>query len=436
MGKVLNVVRKGKRKKIKYAKRAAVLAGDFETDQGPITSKHLMISMLLPSSVKAFMEELEQEVAVLSGKRYEHGKSIQRWGSQNGSVVIGNQHVAIEKPRLRKKDGGGEVELPTYNRFQDPKQFEKTVFNEGIKRVSQRDYEKGVSQISSSFGFKKSSVSRKWIRATAKKLEELQTRSLTELNIRAVFIDGKRFKRQGVIIALGVAEGGQKYVLGIYQAATENHKSCLELINNLENRGLPEEGLIFIVDGGSGLNKALEIKYAVHDLKNRRAIRIRCFIHKWWNIEAALGDDANQAKSLFWAIRDAETLTEAKRISTQLEGVLRALNMSALQSYLEAKKDLLAVHELNLSSSLKTFFSTTNPIESLNSLVEEDMRRVKKWTDSSHLQRWLATYCLQNEKRMRRIRGYRQLPGLWIKLRVLLEKQNEENEIDNGSLVA
>ena len=181
MGKVLNVVRKGKRKKIKYAKRAAVLAGDFEDELGPITNKHLLISMLLPSSVKAFMEELEQEVQTLSGKRYEHGKSVQRWGSQNGSVVIGNQHVAIEKPRLRKKDGGGEVELPTYNQFQDPKQFEKSVFNEGIKRVSQRDYEKGVSQISASFGFKKSSVSRKWIKATAKKLEELQKRSLTQL---------------------------------------------------------------------------------------------------------------------------------------------------------------------------------------------------------------------------------------------------------------
>ena len=116
MGKVLNVIRKGKRKKIRYAKRAAVLAGDFDTDQGPITSKHLLISMLLPSSVKAFIEELEKEVEDLSGKRYAHGKSVQRWGNQNGSIVIGNQHVAIEKPRLRKKDGSGKLNFrPTIN---------------------------------------------------------------------------------------------------------------------------------------------------------------------------------------------------------------------------------------------------------------------------------------------------------------------------------
>ena len=62
------------------------------------------------------------------------------------------------------------------------------------------------------------------------------------------------------------------------------------------------------------------------------------------------------------------------------------------------------------------------------------MRRVKKWENSEHFQRWLATFCLQSEKRMRRIRGYQQLPALWVHLRILLEK--EENEIDNHEAIA
>jgi len=77
-----------------------------------------------------------------------------------------------------------------------------------------------------------------------------------------VFIDGKRFRTHGVIVALGVASSGRKYVLGIYQASSENYESCLDLLNDLERRGLPSSGLLFIVDGGSGLNKALNIKYA------------------------------------------------------------------------------------------------------------------------------------------------------------------------------
>src|SRR5581483_8430603 len=99
-----------------------------------------------------------------------------------------------------------------------------------------------------------------------------------------------------------------------------------------------------------------------------------CYVHKWRNVEKILGDSSDKASGLFWAIRDAKDMAEAKVLSDRLEAILRTLNMSALQSYLEAKEDLLALHELKLSRDLKRFFSTTNPIESLNSLTEEDMR--------------------------------------------------------------
>lgn len=429
MGTVSKI--KGNRKPrqpLKHAKRQDILAEKFEGIDGPIDTQHLLISTLLPPAVKKFIEECEEEVTRLCGDRYKHGKINQRWGTQNGSIILANHHVAVEKLRVRGKDGR-EVPLQTYEDFQNPKLFEQAVFNEGIKRVSQRDYEKGISKIANSFGFKKSTISKRWIKATAKKIEDLQKRDLRPFGIRAVFIDGKRFRKHGVIIALGVADDGRKFVLGIYQADTENGKSCLELLNNLESRGLPGSGLLFIVDGGSGLNKALEEKYAVHDKKKRRAIRIRCHIHKWWNIEKALGDEAHKASGLFWALRDARDMAEAKAISERLESVLRDLNLSALESYREAKEDLLVIHELKLSKSLKRFFSTTNPIESLNSLMEEDMRRVKRWQDSNHFQRWLATYCLAAEKRMRRIRGHASLPGLWVLLRSLTEEIDSESEV-------
>ena len=416
------------RKPLKHAKMRDVLADKFEGLEGPIDSQHLLISMLLPPAVKQFMEDCAREVDQLCGDRYKHGKSAQRWGSQNGSIILGNHHVAVEKLRVREKDGK-EVPLQTYEEFQNPKLFEQAVFNEGLKRVSQRDYKKGIPIIANSFGFKKSTISKRWQRATIKKIAELQTRDLRPMNIRAVFIDGKRFKKHGVILALGVGHEGKKHILGIYQANTENSQSCLELLNNLQGRGLPESGLLFIVDGGSGLNKALEEKYAVHDRKRRRAVRIRCHIHKWWNIEKALGEQAHKASGLFWALRDADDMGEAKKISDRLESVLRDLNISALESYLEAKEDLLALHELKLSKSLKRFFSTTNAIESLNSIIEEDMRRVKHWRSSGHFQRWLGTFCLAAEKRMNRIRGHASLPGLWVLLRIIGEKIDTEAEV-------
>lgn len=234
-----------------------------------------------------------------------------------------------------------------------------------------------------------------------------------------------------MILALGIASDGRKFALGIYQAHTENSESCLSLLGDLQSRGLPESGLLFVVDGGSGLNKGLEEKYFVHDKKNRRAIRIRCFVHKWCNIERALGNEAHKAQGLFWALRDAKDSSEAKVICDRLESVLRDLNLSALESFREAKADLLAIHELKLPRALKTFFSTTNPIESLNSLIEEDMRRVKHWKNLEHFQRWLCTYCLAAEKKMRKIRGHKDLPALWI----LLRKLTEQNDVDTDQQI-
>jgi transposase-like protein len=426
MENVISLKNRNKKKPLVHAKILDVQADIFEGFSGPIESKHLLISMLLPPAVKAFMKELESEVDQVCGEFAKHGGANVRWGSQSGSIVLGNQHVAIERPRVRRR-GGSELDLETYKRFQDPRLFQEQVFAEGLKKVSQRDYQKGLQKITSSFGVSKSSVSRKWINVTAKKIEELQRRDIKALDIRAVFIDGKRFSKYGVIIALGVSSSGKKYILGIYQASSENHQSCMSLLNDLEGRGLPADGLLFIVDGGSGLNKALNLKYQCDDKTKRRAIRIRCHIHKWRNIEKSLGDSAHKAKGPFWALRDAKNMTEAKGLSDQLESILRDLNKSALESYLEAKEDLLAMHDLKLSRELKKFFSTTNPIESLNSLLEEDMRRVKRWKNSEHFQRWLATFCLQNEKRMHKVRGYRGIPALWITLR---EFTNYENEFD------
>lgn len=431
MENVVSLKQRNKKKPLVHAKIQDVQNDLFEGLSGPIESKHLLISMLLPPAVKAFLKELESEVEQVCGAVSKHGGKNLRWGSQSGSIVLGNQHVAIEKPRVRSRDGA-ELNLETYKRFQDPSLFQEQVFAEGLKKVSQRDYQKGLQKITSSFGVSKSSISRKWINVTAKKIEALQKRSVKDLDIRAVFIDGKKFSNFGVIIALGVSSSGKKYVLGIYQASSENHQSCLSLLNDLENRGLPSEGLLFIVDGGSGLNKALNLKYQCDNKLKRRAIRIRCHIHKWRNIEAALGDDSHKAKGPFWALRDAKDKAEAKVLSDQLESILRNLNKSALESYLEAKDDLLAMHDLKLSRDLKKFFSTTNPIESLNSLLEEDMRRVKHWKNSEHFQRWLATFCLHNEKRMHKVRGHRGLPAVWVLIR---EITKQENEIDFGQKV-
>ena len=421
MRKLKPVGKKGNRKLSVRISRQAAAADQFcEADGTPIDGQELLLRHLLPAAVKAFFVELEDEVQQLCGQRYQRTGEATRWGNEDGSVYLGGQKVAIKRPRVRKD--GVEQRLDTYERYKGPEAFEERVFGEGLRQVSQRDYERGVERIGGAFGFKKATVSRAWKNATKKQLEELMNRRLEGLGILAVFIDGKRFRSHGVVLAVGVAESGKKQVLGFYQASTENSASCLELLNNLEQRGLPQEGLLFVVDGGGGLNKALKDKYAVHDAKARRAIRARCHFHKWCNIVDALGRDnpaTDEAAVHFWNMRNAGNSGEARAHAQSLEAVLRKANLSALASFREAKDDLLVLHELKLTPRLKRFFSTTNPCESLNSLLEEDLRRCKRWRDSEHFQRWLATATLKNEKRMHRISGAAGLPALAARLRSL-----------------
>jgi len=415
----LHSVKKGRKpRKRTLPVIAADAARDHFLDEAGtvIDSRHLLISALLPPAVKAFLADLNAEVAALCGARYSHGSQALRWGRQNGSIVLGRQRVAIERPRIRNREGQ-EIPIETYTRFQDPELFDEAVFSEGLKRVSQRDFGVGLPKIAASFGVSKSAVSRSWIRTTQKEVEQLLTRDLGPLKIVAIYIDGKRFEKLGVVVALGVGECGKKYVLGIYQSSTESSAACRELLDDLERRGLPESNLLFVVDGGSGLNKALDEKYELSHPERRRAIRIRCWVHKWRNIEDSLEEkDVREIKPLYTAVREAPDLSRAQGAAQVLEAALKRVNASALRSWFEAKDDLLNIHRIGVGPSLKKVFATTNPIESLNSLLEEDMRRVKRWRNSEHFQRWLATACLRNEKRMRRIKGHRGIAALVIRL--------------------
>ena len=382
-------------------------------DGSEIDSGQLLLSLLLPTAVKEVFRRLEDEAEMLCGKRYERGNEYARWGTEEGSIYLGGQKVGIKRPRVRGPQG--EVVLKTYEKHRNPAIFEERVYREGVRKISQRDYKKGVETVGAAFGFSKGSVSKHWKHATEKKLRELNDRRLEGFKIVAVFIDGKRFRKEGAMLALGVGEGGKKQVLGVYQSTTENKTACKALLDNLEKRGLPTEGVLFIVDGGTGLNKALEEKYAVDNKKERRAVRLRCHNHKFRNLEDILGKDTKAASDMsvhFWNMRNARGRKEAEEHASKLEKVLRKANLSAHTSFIEAKEDLLVLHELGLSQQLKKFFSTTNPIESLNGLLEEDTRRVKRWHDSSHFQRWVATAILENEKRMRRPRGFQRIVGL------------------------
>jgi len=231
---------------------------------------------------------------------------------------------------------------------------------------------------------------------------------LAEYDLVALFMDGKTFADQEMIIALGVTMDGHKIPLGFIQAATENERVCRQFINTLIERGLQyEQGLLVLIDGSKGLycavNKAMDGSVAIQ----------RCQWHKRENVISYL--PKYQQDEIKSALQDAyglETYEEARSALNALKPALALMNESALNSLEEGLEETLTIHRLGMMPFLKLSFRTTNCIESLNSMVAQLTQNVKRWKNANQRSRWLGTALLDIEPRLRKIKGFRYLPML------------------------
>jgi|GEM_PF-1970340 len=83
-----------------------------------------MIQSLIPLGLMAVEDMLQAEVAALAGSRYSRGHDHQRWGSNPGSVFLGEQKVSIRVPRVRRRTSKQEVPLASYDALQNPRHME------------------------------------------------------------------------------------------------------------------------------------------------------------------------------------------------------------------------------------------------------------------------------------------------------------------------
>jgi putative transposase len=176
------------------------------------------IQWLIPLGLEAVSEELQRAVVELAGPRYERKESdhpLRRWGSQPGSVYLGDQKLPVEVPRVRNVDGGSEVPLRAYQALQTPRQMDEGLLLRMLKGIATRNYEACAEAVPEAFGLSSSSVSRRYVKGTARKLAQFQERSLEDYDLVALFLDGKSFADEEIIIALGVTLDGQKIPLGL-----------------------------------------------------------------------------------------------------------------------------------------------------------------------------------------------------------------------------
>jgi hypothetical protein len=89
-----------------------------------------------------------------------------------------------------------------------------------------------------------------------------------------------------------------------------------------------------------------------------------------------------------------------------MEKWLRGLNESTADSVLEATEEILTLHRLKVPGLLKKTLHSTNPIESIFSMVGDAAGNIKKYHDDRMKQRWLASVLLYCEKKFKKVKRH------------------------------
>jgi transposase-like protein len=333
---------------------------------------------------------------------------LYKWASQPGSIYLGDQKISVEHSRLRGPQG--EVALSTYEQLKQRGGFSEELLGQVLRGMSARQYEQTVTEACKAFGVTPSSVSRHLVEATARQLGQFKERRLDDFELFAIFLDTVHRGGQAFIVALGIDRKGSKSCLGFWEGATENHEICEQLLQDLERRGLKLcRRVLHVTDGGGGIIKALKDRYG------NKLIHQRCTIHKDRNIQRHLSKKyRKEAHRRFTTALEQNSYKDAKKMLKQFESWLRGINESAADSLLEAFEEILTLHKLKVPALLRKTLHSTNPIESMFSMVCDCEGNIKRYRTSKMRQRWLAAVLLHCERRFRRVKGHEAIEAVVV----------------------
>lgn len=395
-----------------------------------IDIKVSLIQSLIPIGLEAVNDNLQKEVMLLVGRKHARGKENYRWGKQNGSVYLLDQKVPVSVPRVRNKLHNIEIPLTCYQKFQEPYKEDEGVFKKLLNGLSTHNYRESTEILPEVFGISASNLSRRFKYASSAKLRQLQERPLDKYDLVAIFVDGKRYADDGIMIALGITIEGKKIILGIEQMATENHRPISRFFEKLIERGLRyTDGLLFIIDGSKGIEKA------IYEVFPGCSVIERCHYHKIENVVSYLpkGIQGIWRAKLRVAYRNT-AYEAAKRALTKLYDELYDINPSAASSLKEGMEETLTLHRLKLFAELGKSFSSTNCIESIMSQLGQYTDKVDRWRGGNHMQRWAASGLLATEPRLQKIRGYRHLKLLRMRLQEEVKNHQKKQPLECSTI--
>ena len=160
----------------------------------------------------------EDEVKSKAGEKYSREKPSEskysRWGSNPGSIRVGEEKVKVKVPRLYDNQEERTIGLKNYKKLRQIPLPTEELLKKIIIGLSQHDYKQVVQMVAESFGLSQPTVSRAFIEESGKVLEEFEKRDLGLYDFVALILDGKYLARENIVIALGITITGVKVPLG------------------------------------------------------------------------------------------------------------------------------------------------------------------------------------------------------------------------------
>jgi len=385
--------------------------------------------VVLSSGFETVIKTLEQDRLVLCGPRHrwQDNRQAYRYGFDEGRLVLGGRKVRLRKPRVRSVDGR-ELELPHWRHYAGEDPLQERVLEQMLVGVSTRNYARSLEPVQEgleSVGTSRSEVSRQFVVRTARRVREFLSRSLVDLDLPVILIDGTRMGEHVLVVALGTDISGRKHVLGVVEGSTESEAVCRALLGNLVERGLKlERARLFVIDGGKGIHKA------VREVFGAWALIQRCQVHKLKNVLEHLPEGKRA-----WvraAIRRAWQRGSAGAARGKLKELARQLEAQhpgAARSLVEGLEETLTVLALGMGATLSQTLRSTNPIENLQGTLKRVANNVKRWRGGQMALRWGVSGLMEAEKGFRRIRGYREMPQLVAAIEAMVgAKSVDRNE--------
>jgi putative transposase len=312
------------------------------------SAKEGLLAMSVAVGLRVMAELMEAELAAKIGPKHakQPGRTARRHGSADGSVVLGGRRVPVDRPRARTIDGR-ELTLDTYAAFAADDLLGQVVMERMLAGLATRRHRAAGEPVGAAIqatarATSKSAVSRRFVAQTARALEELLGRDLSDLKVAVLMVDGITIAEHCCVVALAILADGTKLPVGLWLGSTENTTVVTHLLADLVDRGLDaSRGLLVVIDGAKALGKA------VRKVFGQAALIQRCTIHKRRNVTDHLPQversrvDAKLARAFADPDPDA-----GLRAARELARALQARHPGAAASLTEGLEEMFTVGRL------------------------------------------------------------------------------------------